>query len=399
MPTLKFVIKKGQVKKDGTTNIKLRITQNRKVVWIPTAFYIKPNEFDADSGSANNKHKSQLRFNAALEKYKLKILEKIFDIPGYNSMPVSKLVSQLKRENSQDAILLTEFVDKILPEIKRSSKRNGEIYSTTRDKVEKYESNLYLHQIDKQFLKDFDYWMFEDGKAVNTRSFYHRTLRAILNKAIDDDEISYDLAMYPYRGFKIKQENTRSRHLELKELRMIYEYQSDNKYRQRARDVFMMMFYLRGISTIDLYNIMPPENKRVHYIKTRGKGLFEIELIGEAIQLFEKYKDPHNKKALNFYHTFSDHRNLYKSVNDELDEIRKELTINAKITSYYSRHTWAHIALNECGINKDVIAAALGHSRTRITDIYARTEQKLIDEANKKVLKKLKTLPKKQGSQ
>ena len=385
MATLKFIIKAGQVKFDGTTNIKLRIIHHRKTIYLPTSFYVKPSEFDSKVGELNNKHKSYMKMNAELQKFKLGIMDKIFQIPNYEVIPVDTLIKQIHRSNKQESTLFTEFVDKIIPDIKKGSSRNAEIYESTKNKIEDFQSNLYLHQIDKQFLKDFDYSMLKDEKSINTRSFYHRTLRAILNRAIDDESINYDLSHYPYRGFKIKNESTKSRHLDIEELRTLYNYSSKNKYKQRARDIFMLMFYLIGINTVDIYRLDPPNKNRIHYIRSKTKGRFEIELIGEALELYEKYKDKEGKKAFNFHHTFSDHRNLYKSVNDNLDNIAKELEIEAKITTYYARHTWAHIALNECRIDKDVIAAALGHSRTKITDIYARAEQRLIDEANREV--------------
>lgn len=57
-----------------------------------------------------------------------------------------------------------------------------------------------------------------------------------------------------------------------------------------------------------------------------------------------------------------------------------------EVSTYWARHTFATIAY-EIGISMDVIADCLGHkSSHRITSIYVRKDQQLIDEANRKVI-------------
>ena len=55
------------------------------------------------------------------------------------------------------------------------------------------------------------------------------------------------------------------------------------------------------------------------------------------------------------------------------------------MTSYYARHSWATIA-SKIGIQRDTIAHALGHGEETVTDIYIDFDEKLVDEANRKVL-------------
>lgn len=56
------------------------------------------------------------------------------------------------------------------------------------------------------------------------------------------------------------------------------------------------------------------------------------------------------------------------------------------LTSYWARHTWASLAF-EIGIPKDTISLALGHSNgVKVTDIYIKYDQEIIDNANRKVI-------------
>ena len=58
-----------------------------------------------------------------------------------------------------------------------------------------------------------------------------------------------------------------------------------------------------------------------------------------------------------------------------------------KLTTYYARHSWATIARNECGVDRDTVNEALNHaSRDKVTDIYIARDWRRVWEANRKVL-------------
>lgn len=55
---------------------------------------------------------------------------------------------------------------------------------------------------------------------------------------------------------------------------------------------------------------------------------------------------------------------------------------------YAARHTWATIALNDAGVDKYTVHAALNHvdDSMKVTDIYLRKSWDPIDRANRAVL-------------
>ena len=58
-----------------------------------------------------------------------------------------------------------------------------------------------------------------------------------------------------------------------------------------------------------------------------------------------------------------------------------------KLSTYWARHTWATLA-RELDISADTIGEGLGHRdiHYRVTYLYIRPENKLVDEANRKVI-------------
>jgi len=80
MATFKAVILKSSndLKNDGTTNIKIRITHNRKINYIPTDLFILPSEMDNKSGTAkngNNKDFLNVRIGDLIQKYRKSAIE------------------------------------------------------------------------------------------------------------------------------------------------------------------------------------------------------------------------------------------------------------------------------------------------------------------------------------
>ncbi|MDR1347498.1 MAG: transposase, partial [Prevotellaceae bacterium] len=62
--------------------------------------------------------------------------------------------------------------------------------------------------------------------------------------------------------------------------------------------------------------------------------------------------------------------------------------IEAELSTYYARHSWATIARNKCKISKSDIDECLNHvnSDNKLADVYIERDWSMIDEANRKVI-------------
>jgi integrase len=77
-----------------------------------------------------------------------------------------------------------------------------------------------------------------------------------------------------------------------------------------------------------------------------------------------------------------------KTCNKYLEKIGTELKLPQKLTTYFSRHSFATIA-KRMGYSKDLISEALGHSQgNRITEIYLDSyDMEVIDAMTEQVCK------------
>lgn len=266
------------------------------------------------------------------------------------------------------------------------------VYTTTRNKLLRFDSKCTFDSMDKGWLERFEAWMAQ-GMKVNAYAIHFRNIRSVFNYAIDEEYTT----LYPFRRFTIKKEETRKRSLTVDQLRILRDYPCE-EYQERYRDIFMLMFYFIGINAVDLLTAKTSAlvNGRFEYKRAKTGKLYSIKVEPEAQVIIDKYKG--KDFLLNIMDEYKDYKNFLHRMGIALKEIgeteRKGLggkktrkPLFPDLSSYWTRHSWATIAA-EIDIPKEVIAHALGHSwaNATVTDIYIRFDEKKVDEANRKVL-------------
>lgn len=159
-----------------------------------------------------------------------------------------------------------------------------------------------------------------------------------------------------------------------------------------ARDVFVLSFCLCGMNTADIYRIKKGDisggvltYRRAKTDSRRAdKAEMRVRLEPEAKEVFARYSG--TRSPLGFDERYYDFKEFNRSVNRGLKEVGR-LTGIDKLTTYYARHSWATIARNECGVDRDTVNEALNHaSRDKVTDIYIARDWRRVWDANRKVL-------------
>lgn len=225
---------------------------------------------------------------------------------------------------------------------------------------------------------------------ANSIALHLRNIRAVVNAAIDEELTT----LYPFRKFKIKQEETLKRSLTVEELRALRDYPCE-PHQEKYRDLFMLTFYLIGINGIDLFALTDVQNGRIEYRRSKTGRLFSIKVEPEAQAIIDKYKGENH--LLDVLDNYRNYRDFTHRMNDALGKIgkveRKGLggkkirePLFPKLTTYWARHTWATLAA-ELDIPDETISLALGHSSgNRVTNIYINRNRKKVDDANRRVI-------------
>ncbi|WP_299230268.1 phage integrase SAM-like domain-containing protein [uncultured Bacteroides sp.] len=263
-----------------------------------------------------------------------------------------------------------------------SSKR---IYTAMMLYVEEFDSTATLDNINSIWIEDFIIFL-KNRVSINTIARYIAAFKTAFNSAINKGLTQN----YPFRVLKIKKERTRKRNIGIELLRDFFTADISEKD-QEYRDYFFLIFYLRGINTVDLFNLKHSDMKGgyISYKRRKTGANYLIKVEPEALDLINKYK------GVNYLLRVQDN-NIINSYTSKMNlHLKKMKKIGAKepmmdfLTTYWARHTWATLA-SSIGISKDVIAAGLGHSSNSITDIYIEYDQHRIDRANRRLIDYLK---------
>lgn len=289
------------------------------------------------------------------------------------------------------------FMEEVILRLKRLCKeRTAENYTTALNSFRRFRGgeDISLDEMDSDLMAEYEAYLKSHGITMNSVSFYNRILRAVYNRAVEKEMTAQ---RYPFKHVYTGIDKTVKRAVSLATIRQIKELDLSSKPSlDFARDMFLFSFYTRGMSFIDMAFLKTTDlcdgilSYRRH--KT-GQQLF-IRWEEPMQEIVDKYPVNENGYLLPIIKSPDrerlQYRNALRLVNNKLKNIAAAVGLQAKLTMYCSRHSWASIAKSQ-NIPLSVISAGMGHDSENTTQIYlAALDHAVIDNANDFILKKLK---------
>ena len=242
-----------------------------------------------------------------------------------------------------------------------------------------------------QLVEDYQIYLKSKGLAPNSTSFYMRIMRAVYNRAVKEDLI---IDRHPFRTVFTGIEKTRKRALPPEEIRRIRDLDlSRNKELEFARNIFLFLFYCRGMSLIDALFLKKSDlaNGVITYRRHKTGQRLHIKVIPKIRDFLDRYPSADSHYLLPLIkEARQNERRQYETalrrINRNLKRIGVKAGISIPLTTYVSRHSWATIA-NTKNIPINVISDSLGHESISTTQIYlASIDAAVIDRANEIVV-------------
>jgi len=414
MASYKFVLFSGSKRIDGSYPVSIRITKERISKFIRTGLDATPEEWNENQERfvSNKKLVPDYKLlNAKLAEYEARVNAVVRDFE-YNKIDWTlnqfedAFLNHTKKEKIYDY-----FVNhiKVLKETNHTG--NALCYSGTLHIIELFDKKFqskFFSEIDIKYVKSFDIFLQKRGCSGNTRKYYMKALRAILNKAIQEKEASASTYPFGKGGFNITslEEETAKRYLPLDCMEKIKATVMENQTLELTRRLFLFSYYCYGISFIDAalltkkniirYNggeyIVYKRNKTKEAKKVKAiqiKITPEIQshldwFAGNTI-LIEDYLVPIvSRSGYTGEQLYNHIRSRFSRNNKNLKELAKVLSITElTLTSYVSRHTMA-MTLQDNQVPREIISQILGHSDLATTNTYLDSfASSVIDEAVK----------------
>lgn len=386
MASTKFYLDTRNTEWGQEAPLKLTITHKGSPSQLNLNIKLLPSQWDIKANKIIN-HPQRLMLNSYITRRKLDAdtailhLAELGKLGGMKAKDIRDyIVAQSSIENNDNADVdnVPLFAPRFAEFAEKKQGRTKSVYLHTLSRMSAFDKHLgsrTFADINISWLTAFENYLAQSSPSKNARNVHLRNIRAVFNNVIDD---GLDIH-YPFRKFKIKPVATVKRNLTVEQLRKLFNLKAD-EHQQEYIDIFKLIFMLIGINVIDLVNLKSiSPNGRIEYYRAKTKRLYSIKVEPEALEIINRYKG--EEYLLNISDIFENHEYYIKRINHAL----QGLNLYSGITTYWARHSWATIA-SSLDIPKDTIAAALGHGRNTVTDIYIDFDERKIDEANRKVL-------------
>ena len=322
-----------------------------------------------------------------------KIVRK-FDIRGvpYSADDVVEEFHRYAKEYS-----LFNYMESIIIRLKQNGKlRTSETYTAALISIKTFRQNedIMLDCISSELMEAYESWLRQRGVSSNTVSFYNRILRAVYNRAVENEIVE---TRNPFRHVYTGVDKTVKRALPLPIIKKIKSLDlSLTPSLDFARDMFILSFMLRGMSFIDMAFLRKSDlsNGYIAYRRRKTGQLLTIQWTKEMQKILDKYPENESDYLLPIIrHSGTKeqytYRNVGYSVNRHLKAVAKMVGITIPLTMYVARHSWASAAKSK-GIPLSVISEGMGHDSEATTQIYLSSlEASAVDKANSLILKSI----------
>lgn len=386
---------------DREGSVYFQIIHNRVVRQLATNYKIFPSEWDDKRStiviSANSERKQLLQSIRSRIRWDMERLTKIsnrLEAEGV-AFTTDDVIDEFNRY--ADEYSLFNFMESLIAKLKHNGKvRTSETYKSALNSFKKFRQgeDVMLDCITSETMEAYEAWHHKRGVAPNTISFYTRILRAVYNRAVEDDIIEN---RNPFRKVYTGVDKTIKRALALPVIKKIKTINlSHTPPLDFARDMFLMSFYLRGMSFIDMAFLKKTDLKNgyVTYRRRKTGQQLIIEWTKEMQMILNKYKENKSVYLLPIIRNPGTnerctYHNASYNVNHNLKQVAQMIGITIPLTMYVARHSWASAAKAK-GIPLSVISEGMGHDSETTTQIYlASLDTSIVDKANTIILKSL----------
>lgn len=398
-------------RQDGTYNIKIRVTFNRKSRHLPTNLYCTQADLTRSlklkNGDLINKA------NALCNRMRSACADlNIFDLEDKDvDFVIRHIKDSLKTEDFH--LDFFEWADEFLPSKTDTTRKT---YYTALASFERFlkKRTIDINDISHSLLIDYvlyldnckrlvyshkkKQWFESESEKKNkvSTSIYLMKLAHIFNAAKqrynDEDSSRIVIPKSPFEGIKkIFPPSFGQRNLGQELMQKLIDYQTNDICIRIALDAFILSFLLMGANYVDLYNAFPFRGDWIYNRqKTKSRRAdhaeMRVTLVPEMSPYIKRLQQCDNPYWLPTLHYLSEDKDKSATkVNKYLKKWCKMMD-EEDFTFYAARHTWASLA-RKAGVEKATIDECLVHvGDFEMTDIYAERDWEIINQANRKVI-------------
>ena len=233
MSIYKFTIKK-KPNADGKHSIILRFIKDRKNTSKSLGKSCDYKDWSFEADRVKNSYEKHKQLNAFIDKYS-KILDDAITYYELNDIDftINELLGFInKQKTKSDRITYTQFHQQLIDELKDAEKiSSAKIELDTLKSIIKFrqKENITFHEITPNFLFTYEAHLRSIKNKDSTIGIRFRTLRAVINKAIEREIIPKTL--YPFETYKVSKikDSSKKEFLDEHEVKKLIDYKPVEK--------------------------------------------------------------------------------------------------------------------------------------------------------------------------
>lgn len=369
MGTAKPYLDTRVTRKSGLYPLYVIVEHREDQRFIPVGFRIKPNQW-AKNRVKNHEHATVI--NSKI----LNILQeatKHFADRTLNDLPVDIYLIGTGR-TSHSLPQYIEYRAKQL--LTRGSYSMNKKYNRLAFDIRACFNEMLFSQITPDALRILEGHLAEKSKnKPNTIHKKFQTLGEIFKAAVEDGKAT---GRNLFKEYKIKTTQAKKEKLSRNELEAI-EALEPGGMTAISRDMFLLSYYCKGqrFENVLFLKLEQIKNGRIHFATNKSRKFISVKIHSKLQQILDRYqnkgyvfplvkKEPADRaEAISVKGTWN------AVINKHLKIIQQEAGIETKLTFHLGRHSFAY---HMKGVTESihVISDSLGHSSTRITEIYLK---------------------------
>lgn len=372
-----------------------QLIHNRKVKLITTRFRLLPSEWDHRTASVlirtpDSKRADYLQnIKQGIESERSAIENLVLLFQKQTEYSLCAMVDSYKTQALNGYLI--PFMEYQISKLKEvGQNKTAAIYITTLKSFTCFRNcqDILFDKVDGNLIKLYETDLKVRGVKKNSISCYMRILRSVYNKAVG---CGLTIQRHPFQNVYTGIDRTAKRAVNEEVIIRLQELDLSKKdCLSQARDLFMLSFYTRGMSFVDMAKLKKENIKdnRLTYRRSKTGQLLSIKMESCILAIIDKYSS--QTKDTDYLLPIADKTLAYDSAlrkhNKRLTVLSKLLNLSNPLSSYVSRHSWATLAASK-GVPIQIISEGMGHESEKTTRIYlASLDQSLLDKANAAIM-------------
>jgi len=352
--------------KDGSYKIRISIGHKSETHYITTKYKVSSLAHFVNGQVVNQPDAAaiNLKLRQLLNDYDER-LERIPDAGLYSCRQLRDLLASMRPHASGTTFCSVSL--QVIDELRRDGRRTtADMKVQQMDKFRDFmNGDVLLEMITPRTVADYSRHLKRSGASVAYEGMQMSFVKSVISRAVRDGLVRYDTDPFAY--YTAQTPEPRELDIPMADVRRIRDFQTIYKGERKARDLFMLSYYLGGINLIDLLAYDFRDKTVMEYIRTKTKNkkksnrTVSFSIPPEAFPIIERYM---NKKTGQLdFGTTGTYETFKNIVTRDIKRIAKKIGIDdwKRCCYYTARKSFVQHGF-ELGISLEVLEYCIGQS-------------------------------------